>query len=162
MWRRRRRRVYSITYTRALLIILSIATTHTAHIWSTVFPSLARSRRVFAKNDNRRRPNLTKKRRKSCRWWRQEQQQQQHELVCEDEIFLRSSHIAHYSSFYCHSYWRYQLYRMSLKHLLLLHFHPHPSHPCRSWACRTCKKPSMNCKRNETKRLNTRLRTENL
>ena len=30
--------------TRALLIILSIATTHTAHIRSTVFPSLARSR----------------------------------------------------------------------------------------------------------------------
>lgn len=39
--------------TRALLIILSIATTHTAHILSTVFPSLARdafSRRTTTKD----------------------------------------------------------------------------------------------------------------
>ena len=48
--------------TRALLIILSIATTHTAHIRSTVFPSLARSRFREERPQKTSSPNLKKKR----------------------------------------------------------------------------------------------------
>ena len=47
--------------TRALLIILSIATTHTAHIRSTVFPSLARSRFREERPQKTSSPNLKKK-----------------------------------------------------------------------------------------------------
>ena len=48
--------------TRALLIILSIATTHTAHIRSTLFPSLARSRFREERPQKTSSPNLKKKR----------------------------------------------------------------------------------------------------
>ena len=48
--------------TRALLIILSIATTHTAHIRSTVFPSLALSRFREERPQKTSSPNLKKKR----------------------------------------------------------------------------------------------------